>query len=309
MKNLVTGGAGFLGVNLTKKLIENGEEVICLDNLSTSTEKNISNFIYKPNFKFIKQNVMNPLDMKIDKIWHLACPASPLHYLKDPIETSKIIFHGTYNLLNLAKKQNAKFLFASSSEIYGESNKLPQLEWDIGKVNPTGKRSCYREGKRMAESLCCDFYRTFQTDIRIARIFNTYGPYMLKNDGRVISNFIEQAINNHPITINGNGSQTRSFCFVDDLIKGLIKLMDSTYKKPINLGNNEEITIFSLADKIKNKVNSNSVLINNPISEDDLMKRNPNIQLAKNLLKWEPKVSLDNGLDITIDYFKRLKEN
>ena len=307
MRNLISGGAGFLGINLTKKLIDNGEEVICLDNFSTSDENNISIFFSNPNFKLIKQDVMEPLDIEIDRIWHLACPASPHYYLKDPIETSKIIFYGTYNLLKLAQKQNAKFLFASSSEIYGESN-TPQVEHDNGSVCSISKRSCYREGKRLAESLCFDFYRTFLIDIKIARIFNTYGPYMLQRDGRAISNFIHQAINNQSITLNGTGNQTRSFCFIDDLIEGLIKLMDSTYNKPINLGNNEEITIFELANIIKNKINPNILLIKNPKAEDDLMRRRPNIKLAKNLLEWEPKVNLENGLNITIDFFKRIQE-
>ena len=309
MKNLVTGGAGFLGTNLTKKLIENGEEVICVDNFLTSQKENISSLISNKNFKFIHHNIIKPLDIEIDRIWHLACPASPIHYLRDPIETSKIIFHGTYNLLKLAQAKNASFLFASSSEIYGESNNHPQVESKIGSVNPIGKRSCYREGKRFAESLCYDFYRNYQTDIRIARIFNTYGPNMLKKDGRVISNFIDQALNNKSITICGNGLQTRSFCFVDDLIIGLIKLMESNYKEPINLGNNKEITILKLAEIIKNKVNPNTLLINIPIPEDDLKRRNPNIKLARDLLDWEPKVNLDSGLDITIDYFKRIRGN
>lgn len=307
MRNLITGGAGFIGANLTKKLIDIGEEVICLDNFLTSNKNSISEFLSNPNFKLIEQDVIKPLDIKIDRIWHLACPASPYHYLKDPIKTSKIIFFGTKNLLELAQRQNARFLFASSSEIYGESTIHPQVEGDNGSVCSIGKRSCYREGKRFAESLCFDFHRTFLTDIRIARIFNTYGPYMLKNDGRVISNFIQQAINNQPITVNGSGSQTRSFCFVDDLIDGLIKLMNSTYNKPINLGNNEEITIFNLANIIKDKINPKNLLINIPIKEEDLMRRKPNIKLALNLLDWEPKINLENGLNMTIDYFKRTK--
>ena len=309
MRNLISGGAGFIGTNLTKKLINIGEEVICLDNFLTSNKNNISEFLNNPNFKLIEQDIIKPLDIKIDRIWHLACPASPHHYLKDPIKTSKIIFLGTHNLLELARRQNASFLFASSSEIYGESTIYPQAEDDNGSICSIGKRSCYREGKRLAESLCFDFHRTFLTDIRIARIFNTYGPNMLKNDGRVISNFIQQAINNKPITLNGSGFQTRSFCFVDDLVEGLIKLMNSTYNKPINIGNDEEISIFNLANIIKDKINPKNLVINIPVKEEDLMRRKPNIKLAMNLLDWEPKVNLEDGLNITIDYFKRIKEH
>lgn len=308
MKNLVTGGAGFLGTNLIKSLLKKGQNVVCLDNFSTSNKNNIYDFIDNSNFQLLEQDVIKPIDLEIDRIWHLACPASPFSYLKKPIETSEIIFNGTLNLLKLAQKQSASFLFASSSEIYGESNFQPQKENQIGNLNPISRRSCYREGKRMAESLCYDFYRVFNIDIKIARIFNTYGPFMQEKDGRVISNFIFQAFNDQSITVNGDGQQTRSFCFVDDLILGLIKLMESDYHEPVNLGNNDEIKILELAHIIRDKINPNICITYKPIEEDDSKRRNPDILLAQKVLQWSPKIKLEDGINLTIDYYKKSKE-
>ena len=304
--NLITGGAGFLGSHLTDKLISIGEEVICLDNFFTGTKKNIQKWIGHPRFELIRHDVVEPIYLEVDRIWHLACPASPYHYLKDPIRTSRIIFCGTHNLLELAKRQNARFLFASSSEIYGESTTHPQVEDDNGSVCSIGKRSCYREGKRFAESLCFDYHRTFLTDIRIARIFNTYGPNMHPNDGRVVSNFIVQALTNQDITVYGNGDQTRSFCYIDDLISGIFKMMSSEEKfiGPVNLGNPVEFKIIDLAKTIIKLTNSKSNIVNKELPTDDPIRRKPNISLAKNFLDWEPSFNLEEGLKLTIDYFK-----
>ena len=307
MTNLVTGGAGFIGSNLIQKLIENKEDVICLDNFSTGSHKNIEKWLQNKNFQLIKHNVIEPIDLKVNRIWHLACPASPLHYQDDPIATSKTCFLGAYNMLNLAKKNRAKILFSSSSEIYGDAKNNPQFESCKGTVNTVGSRSCYTEGKRVAETLFFDFYRTFKLDIKIARIFNCYGPNMLPNDGRVISNFIWQAINNNPITIYGDGTQTRSFCFVDDLIEGLIKFMNSNEHGPMNFGNDlEEYTIKDLAYIITEKINPLIKFENFPIPEDDPLKRKPVINLAKSTISWQPKVNFSKGIEITINYFKEL---
>jgi len=305
--NLVTGGAGFIGSNLIQKLIENKENVICLDNFVTGSHENIQKWQGNNRFQLIQHNVVEPIDLKVNRIWHLACPASPLHYQNNPIETSKTNFLGSYNMLNLARKNKAKILFSSSSEIYGDAKNNPQIESFKGTVNTTGSRSCYREGKRIAETLFFDYYRTFKLDIKIARIFNSYGPNMLPNDGRVISNFIWQAINNQPLSIYGDGTQTRSFCYIDDLVEGLIKFMNSNEHGPMNFGNDlEEYTINDLAYIISEKINPLIKFENFPIPDDDPFKRKPVIDLAKNKIKWQPKVNLRKGLEITINYFKAL---
>ena len=304
MKNLVTGGAGFVGSHLIDRLMRDKEHVICIDNFVTGTKKNINYWINNSNFELINHDIVNPIELDVDKIWHLACPASPIHYQINPIKTAKTSFLGTYNMLGMAKKCKAKFLLASTSEVYGDPEISPQSEQYNGNVNPTGIRSCYDEGKRIAESLTSDYMRNHGTDIRIARIFNTYGPRMLANDGRVISNFICQALNNKPLTIYGKGLQTRSFCYIDDLVEGLIKLMNASYKYPVNLGNPEEFSIIDLARIIRDKINKNVQIILKELPPDDPKRRNPNINLAREKLQWEPFIKLDNGLDKTIEYFK-----
>ena len=304
MKNLVTGGAGFVGSHLIDRLMRDKEHVICIDNFVTGTKKNINYWINNSNFELINHDIVNPIELDVDKIWHLACPASPIHYQINPIKTAKTSFLGTYNMLGMAKKCKAKFLLASTSEVYGDPEIHPQSEQYNGNVNPTGIRSCYDEGKRIAESLASDYMRNHGIDIRIARIFNTYGPRMLANDGRVISNFICQALNNKPLTIYGKGLQTRSFCYIDDLVEGLIKLMNASYKYPVNLGNPEEFSIIDLARIIRDKINKNVQIILKELPPDDPKQRNPNINLAREKLQWEPFIKLDNGLDKTIEYFK-----
>ena len=304
MKNLVTGGAGFVGSHLIDRLMRDKEHVICIDNFVTGTKKNINYWINNSNFELINHDIVNPIELDVDKIWHLACPASPIHYQINPIKTAKTSFLGTYNMLGMAKKCKAKFLLASTSEVYGDPEIHPQSEQYNGNVNPTGIRSCYDEGKRIAESLTSDYMRNHGTDIRIARIFNTYGPRMLANDGRVISNFICQALNNKPLTIYGKGLQTRSFCYIDDLVEGLIKLMNASYNYPVNLGNPEEFSIIDLARIIRDKINKNVQIILKELPPDDPKQRNPNINLAREKLQWEPFIKLDNGLDKTIEYFK-----
>ena len=303
--NLVTGGAGFIGSHLVDKLINNNEKVICLDNFFTGRKKNIAHLIEHPNFQLIQHDVTEPLDIQADRIWHLACPASPTFFQENPIKTSKINFLGTYNLLNLASKLKARFLFASSSEIYGNPKLHPQKESYFGNVNPIGVRSCYDEGKRMAESLCTDYVRMYRTDIRIARIFNTYGTRMSKYDGRVISNFINQALNGDNLTIYGDGSQTRSFCYIDDLINGLMLIMDNNYYKPINIGNPYEVSILELAELIIKKINPRLKFDFYPLPDDDPFKRKPNVGLAMEELSWEPKINLNLGLEKTINYFRK----
>ena len=302
--NLITGGAGFLGSKLTEKLILKGEKVICIDNFLSGRKENIMKWNDNSNFNFIMHDVINPIKLKVDMIWHLACPGSPKKYKNDPIKTSKINFLGTYNMLEIAKTNNAKFLMASTSEIYGNPEVHPQPESYNGSVKTNGSRSCYCEGKRLAESLCFDFRRIFNLDVKVARIFNTYGPGMSINDGRVISNFIVQALLNKPLTIYGDGFQTRSFCYVDDLIEGLLKLMNSDISGPINLGNPYEISILTLANLISSKINASLQFTNDKLPEEDSLKRKPVIKLAKNELEWEPKISLNNGLNETISYFK-----
>ena len=309
MINLVTGGAGFLGSYLIEKLLEKKEKVICIDNLSTGQIKNISHLFKNDLFEFINHDVINPIEINCDRIWHLACPASPIQYQKNPINTTKTSFLGTYNMLGLALRNKARLFFASTSEVYGDPDISPQKESYKGSVNPIGTRSCYDEGKRVAESLCFDYFRTHNIEIRIARIFNTYGPKMSQNDGRVVSNFICQSLLNESITIYGDGNQTRSFCYVDDLINGFIKLMESNVNGPINLGNPNEITINQLANKIKSKIDENLNIVHKQLPQDDPKQRNPDITKAKEILNWEPKFDLDLGLDLTINYFKKVVQN
>ncbi len=304
MKNLVTGGSGFLGSHLIDKLMESGEKVICLDNSYTGREENLNKWWNNSRFEFLRHDVVEPIKLEVDKIWHLACPASPVHYQNDPIKTAKTSFLGTLNMLGLAKRVKAKILLASTSEIYGDPKVHPQPEDYTGSVNTIGIRSCYDEGKRIAETLCYDYERIHKVQVRVARIFNTYGPRMSILDGRVVSNFIVQALENRPITIYGDGKQTRSFCFVDDLIDGLLKLMACNYTKPINLGNPTEFTILELANLIKEKIQSNSDIIFKPLPEDDPLQRRPIIKLAKKELNWVPLINISKGLDLTIDYFK-----
>ena len=302
--NLITGGAGFLGSHLIDKLMEANEEVICVDNFFTGRKKNISKWINHKNFELIRHDITEPITIEADKIWHLACPASPIHYQSNPIKTAKISFLGTLNMLGLAKRVGSKILLASTSEVYGDPDIHPQPETYRGNVNPIGIRSCYDEGKRIAESLCFDYLRTHKTNIRVARIFNTYGPRMLQNDGRVVSNFIIQALKGDNLTIYGDGSQTRSFCYVDDLIKGLINLMDSNHNGPINLGNDEEFTILELADLIRSKININLKFIYKELPGDDPLQRKPVLDIALKELNWKPSINLNTGIDKTISFFK-----
>ena len=304
---LVTGGAGFIGSNLIKRFLKNNQKVICLDNFSTGNLINIKNFLDNPNFKLIEHDVTKEIEIEASQIWHLACPASPINYQKDPISTSKTNFLGTINMLEIARKTKVKFLLASTSEVYGVSEVNPQNESYNGSVNPIGVRSCYTEGKRIAESLCYDYHRVHDIDIKIARIFNTYGPNMLPNDGRVICNFIRNAMIDKNLIINGSGKQTRSFCYIDDLIEGLLKFMNFNFNGPINFGNpKEEYSINDLAEIIKNKLNPNIEIVKRDVCIDDPLKRKPNIELAKRLLDWEPKLSIETGLNRTINYFKEI---
>ena len=304
IRNLVTGGLGFLGSHLIDRLMLTGEEVICLDNTYTGSKRNVISWWNNPLFEFIRHDVTVPIRVEADRIWHLACPASPIHYQYNPIKTAKTNFLGTYNMLGLATRVNARILLASTSEVYGDPEIHPQPESYRGNVNPIGVRSCYDEGKRIAESLCFDYKRMHGLDIRVARIFNTYGPRMLPQDGRVVSNFIVQALENKPITIYGDGSQTRSFCYVDDLIDGLIKLMNGNESGPVNIGNPNEFTILELANLIREKINPKLNIIYKELPEDDPTQRKPLIKKAKDNLNWEPKIDLDKGIDKTINYFK-----
>lgn len=307
---LVTGGAGFIGSHLCERLFKMGHKIICLDNLFTGSLKNIKQFFKNKNFKFIKHDIVNPfyINGKIDEIYNLACPASPIHYQKNAIHAVKANTIGMINVLGFAKKHRARILQASTSEIYGDPLEHPQKETYWGNVNTIGIRSCYDEGKRISETLMFDYCRTWGIEIKVARIFNTYGPKMAENDGRVVSNFIIQALENKPITIYGEGDQTRSFCYIDDLVSGLIKLMNSPkqFLGPINLGNSHEFTIKKLAQKIIELTNSKSKIIYKPLPRDDPHKRKPDINLAKRILKWQPKIELETGLKKTIKYFKNL---
>ncbi len=303
-RNLVTGGSGFLGSHLSKELLKRGEEVICIDNFYTGTKKNIEPLMNHPCFELIRHDVTEPIKIEVDKIWHLACPASPIHYQFNPIKTTKTSFLGTYNMLGLAKRVGAKFLLASTSEIYGDPEEHPQTESYNGSVNTTGIRSCYDEGKRIAETLCTDYKRVNGVDTRIMRIFNTYGPNMRFDDGRVVSNFIIQALKNEKITLYGEGNQTRSFCYVDDLIEGMILLMESNYQKPMNIGNPKEFSIKELAYLVRDLINPNLEFEYKDLPQDDPKQRKPSIVLAKKVLNWEPKIELKEGLIKTITWFK-----
>jgi UDP-glucuronate decarboxylase len=305
---LITGGAGFIGSNLCERLLNEGNHVICLDNLYTGNMLNISHLLDKEHFEFINHDIIEPLKIegKIDQIYNMACPASPPKYQNDPIYTLKVNFQGVLNLLELAKDKKATILQSSTSEIYGEPEISPQHETYRGNVNTTGIRSCYDEGKRVAETLIMDYHNKYGVDIRIVRIFNTYGPKMDKDDGRVVSNFINQALNNQDITLYGDGIQTRSFCYIDDQIDGLIKLMNSDYSYPINIGNPYELTVKELANIIIKLTKSESNIIYKPLPLDDPTNRRPDISRAKEILKWEPKYDLEIGIMKTIDYFTTL---
>ena len=303
IRNLVTGGAGFLGSHLIDRLMNNEEEVICLDNYFTGRKSNVSNWIGNPKFELIRHDVTIPIQLEVDRIWHLACPASPVHYQYNPIKTAKTSFLGTYNMLGLARRVGARLLLASTSEVYGDPEIHPQPESYKGSVNTIGIRSCYDEGKRIAETLCFDYKRMHATEIRVMRIFNTYGPRMLPDDGRVVSNFIVQALRGEKLTIYGDGLQTRSFCYVDDLIRGMMLLMNSEITGPVNIGNPEEFTIRDLAELIKKKINPNLHLIKKSLPDDDPMQRKPVIKLAKEKLGWEPNISIEKGLEKTIEWF------
>lgn len=301
----ITGGAGFLGSHLCEKLLAAGQDVLCIDNFFTGSRDNIRHLLREPNFELLRHDITFPIFIEVDEIYNLACPASPVYYQYDPVQTTKTSVHGVINMLGLTKRVRARILQASTSEVYGDPEMHPQSEDYWGRVNPIGPRACYDEGKRCAETLFFDYYRQYKLDIKVARIFNTYGPRMHPNDGRVVSNFIVQALQNKPITIYGDGSQTRSFCYVTDLIDALVALMDSAngFTGPVNLGNPDEFTIAELAEKVRLKTNSRSqvVLVEQP--QDDPMQRRPNISLAEEKLGWTPKVTLDEGLDSTIEYF------
>ena len=308
---LVTGGAGFLGSHLCERLLAEGHDVLCLDNFFTGTKDNILPLLDNPYFELIRHDVTFPLYVEVDEIYNLACPASPIHYQFDPVQTTKTSVHGAINMLGLAKRLKAKIFQASTSEVYGDPQVHPQPEDYWGHVNPIGPRSCYDEGKRCAETLFFDYYRQHQLRIKVVRIFNTYGPRMHPNDGRVVSNFILQALTNQPITIYGEGQQTRSFCYVDDLIDGFLRFMDGPddFVGPVNLGNPAEFTIRQLAEEIISLTNSRSTLTFKPLPADDPKQRQPSIELARERLAWEPSVALKQGLQKTISYFEQRLEN
>ena len=303
---LITGGAGFLGSHLCERLLNEGNEVICLDNFFTGDKNNILHLVSNPRFEVMRHDVTIPLYIEVDEIYNLACPASPIHYQHDPVQTTKTCVHGAINMLGLAKRTGAKIMQASTSEVYGDPEIHPQVESYWGKVNPIGIRSCYDEGKRCAETLFLDYYRQHGLDIKIARIFNTYGPRMHANDGRVVSNFVVQALKGEDITIYGDGEQSRSFCYVEEMVDAFIRLMNSgsDFIGPVNLGNPGEFTIRELAEKTLEMVGSKSKLNNLPLPEDDPKQRQPDISLAKEKLGWEPTIKLDEGLARTIEYFK-----
>jgi UDP-glucuronate decarboxylase len=303
---LVTGGAGFLGSHLCERLLDDGHDVLCLDNFFTGTKDNILHLLGNSHFEVMRHDVTFPLYVEVDEIYNLACPASPIHYQFDPVQTTKTSVHGAINMLGLAKRTKAKIFQASTSEVYGDPSVHPQPEGYWGHVNPIGIRSCYDEGKRCAETLFFDYYRQHKLRIKVARIFNTYGPRMHPNDGRVVSNFIMQALKGEPITIYGDGSQSRSFCYVDDLIEGWIRLMNSPddFTGPVNLGNPNEFTIRQLAEKVIEMIGSKSELICEPLPSDDPRQRQPDITLAYEKLGWTPSIELDEGLNKTIAYFK-----
>jgi len=303
---LVTGGAGFLGSFLCERLLAEGCDVICVDNFYTGTKRNIVHLLQNPYFELIRHDITFPLYLEVDEIYNLACPASPIHYQNDPVQTTKVNVHGSINMLGLAKRLQARILQASTSEVYGDPTVHPQTEAYWGNVNCIGKRSCYDEGKRCAETLFFDYHRQHKISIRVVRIFNTYGPRMHPNDGRVVSNFIIQALKNQDITVFGEGAQTRSFCFVDDLIDGLIRMMNAPddFIGPVNIGNPNEFSILELANKVIELTGATSKIVYMPLPEDDPLQRQPNITLAKERLGWEPKTQLEEGLARTIEYFK-----
>ncbi|HAT50608.1 MAG: SDR family oxidoreductase [Nitrospirae bacterium] len=305
---VVTGGAGFLGSHLCERLLAEGNDVLCVDNLFSGNRDNIAHLEGRPHFEFMRHDVTFPLYLEVDEIYNLACPASPIHYQHDPVQTTKTNVHGAINMLGLAKRVKARILQASTSEVYGDPEQHPQREAYWGHVNPIGLRACYDEGKRCAETLFFDYYRQHGLAVKVIRIFNTYGPRMHPNDGRVVSNFIVQALNNEPITIYGEGSQTRSFCYVDDLVTGMMAFMKTPddCPGPMNLGNDHEFTILQLAQKVIALTGSSSQLVVKPLPSDDPRQRRPDITYARTLLGWEPKVQLDAGLVATIDYFKKL---
>jgi UDP-glucuronate decarboxylase len=307
-KVLVTGGSGFLGSHLCDRLIQDGCEVLCVDNFFTGSKKNIEHLLDNRNFELMRHDVTFPLYVEVDQIYNLACPASPVHYQYDPVQTTKTSVHGAINMLGLAKRTRSRILQASTSEVYGDPEVHPQTEDYWGKVNPIGPRSCYDEGKRCAETLFFDYYRQHQLEIKVARIFNTYGPRMNIDDGRVVSNFIVQALRGESLTVFGDGSQTRSFCFVDDLINGLVALMnvDAEITGPMNLGNPGEYSMTELAETIIDLTNSKSELVHQDLPQDDPRQRQPNIDMAKKHLDWQPKTDLQTGLQKTIEYFEKL---
>jgi UDP-glucuronate decarboxylase len=307
MRTLVTGGAGFLGSHLCERLLARGDDVVCLDNFFTGSKNNIRHLLDNPFFEVIRHDVVDPIKLEADRIYNLACPASPVHYQYNPIKTIKTSVLGSINVLGLAKRTKARVLQASTSEVYGDPDIHPQTEDYWGHVNPIGLRSCYDEGKRCAESLFFNYHREHRTDIRVVRIFNTYGPRMDRNDGRVVSNFIMQALTGEPITIYGDGSQTRSFCYVDDLIDGMIRVMDQTESiGPLNLGNPGEFTIIELAEKVITLTGSASKIVHQPLPQDDPTQRQPDIAKIKAITGWEPKIPLEEGLLKTISYFREL---
>jgi len=305
---LVTGGAGFLGSHLCERLVENGNNVLCLDNFFTGTKRNISHLLGKPNFELIRHDLVQPVLIETDAIYNLACPASPIHYQYNPVKTAKTSVMGAIHMLGLAKRVKAKILQASTSEIYGNPTVHPQSETYLGNVNTIGPRSCYDEGKRCAETLFFDYHRQNQVNIRVVRIFNTYGPRMHPNDGRVVSNFIVQALMNKDITVFGDGSQTRSFCYVNDMIEGIVRMMEGSdaFIGPVNLGNPKEVSVLELAEKVINLTRTKSKIVFQPLPQDDPVQRQPDIQLAKEKLNWKPSIQLESGLKNTIDYLDQI---
>jgi UDP-glucuronate decarboxylase len=304
MRILVTGGAGFIGSHLIDRLMAQGHEVICLDNFYTGHKRNILKWLGHPNFEMLRHDITEPIRLEVDQIYHLACPASPVHYQYNPVKTIKTNVMGTLNMLGLAKRVKARFLLSSTSEVYGDPEIHPQSEDYRGNVNPIGPRSCYDEGKRVAETLAFDYHRQNNVDIRVARIFNTYGSRMLENDGRVVSNFVVQSLKGQPLTVYGDGSQTRSFCYVSDLVEGLMRLMNGEHTGPINLGNPDEYTILELAQAVQKMVNPDAEIIFKALPQDDPRRRRPDITKAKSLLGWQPTVPLQEGLKLTIDDFR-----
>ena len=308
MRILITGGSGFLGSHLSEKLVKEGHDTICLDNFYTGNRQNVQHLLDYPNFELVRHDVTLPYYAEVDRIYNLACPASPVHYQANPVQTTKTSVHGAINMLGLAKRTGARILQASTSEVYGDPEVHPQTEDYWGRVNPIGIRACYDEGKRCAETLFFDYHRQNNVEIRVARIFNTYGPRMQPNDGRVVSNFIVQALNGQNITIYGDGNQTRSFCFVDDLIEGLVRFMEleENFPGPINIGNPCEFTILELAESVIRLTNSKSKVVFKALPQDDPMQRKPDIGLAQSKLGWEPKIQLEEGLTKSIEYFSKL---